>query len=275
MALLARASGADVAAAATALDELLDVGPEQRGDGGGGHAGGAFGQRGVADREADEALAEQLGVVARDERPAGEDDGGEALGGALDERLAVGGEQREQLLGAVAVDDGAHERVLGGGVQEDVEGGGEGAGGVVEVGADGALDGEQEAVGLAHDEHLGELVARAELLVEGLAADAGGERDVGHGDVGPAAACELLAGGVEQGVAQQLACGDGVGDALLGAGHGAGGAARCVALSGVLRSGSKSTLSRTPQSGQAQSSGTSLHGVPGGKPSRGCPCCSS
>jgi len=73
----------------------------------------------------------------------------------------VGGEQREQLLGAVPVDDGAHERVLAGGGEEHVEGGGERAGGVVEVGADGVLDGEQEAVGLTHGEHLREVLARA------------------------------------------------------------------------------------------------------------------
>src|SRR5690606_12607613 len=39
--------------------------------------------------------------------------------------------------------------------------------------------------------------------------------------------------------------------------------------------GSKSILSRTPQSGQFQSSGTSDQGVPAGKPSRGAPTSSS
>ena len=73
--------------------------------------------------------------------------------------------------------------------EEHVEGGRERAGGIVEVGVDGAFDGDEEAIGLAHDEDLGELVTRAELLVERLAADAGGERDVGHRDVGPSGGC--------------------------------------------------------------------------------------
>src|SRR4051812_26887170 len=38
---------------------------------------------------------------------------------------------------------------------------------------------------------------------------------------------------------------------------------------------SKSTFSRTAQSGQHQSSGTSRHGVPAGNPSRGAPFTSS
>ncbi len=37
----------------------------------------------------------------------------------------------------------------------------------------------------------------------------------------------------------------------------------------------KSTFSRTPQSGHGQSSGTSDHAVPAGKPSRGSPAVSS
>ena len=44
---------------------------------------------------------------------------------------------------------------------------------------------------------------------------------------------------------------------------------------GPPSAGRKSTFSRTPQSGQVQSSGTEDHGVPGGKPSRGCPASSS
>ena len=65
----------------------LDVGPEQRGDGGGGHAGGAFGQRGVADRQAYEALAEQLGVPRATSGQPATITSVRLLGGALDERL--------------------------------------------------------------------------------------------------------------------------------------------------------------------------------------------
>ena len=84
---------------------------------------------------------------------------------------------------------------------------------------------------------------------------------------------QLVAGGAEEGLAQQLA------------GPPRGYGVRALATVGASSqrrrslqprpSGSKSTLSRTPQSGQAQSSGTSLHGVPAGKPSRGCPASSS
>ena len=82
---------------------------------------------------------------------------------------------------------------------------------------------------------------------------------------------ELVAGGAEQGLPQQLPGRLGIWGASArhrphrrsGSGHAA------------SSTGSKSTLSRTPQSGQAQSSGTSLHGVPAGKPSRGWPACSS
>jgi hypothetical protein len=73
---------------------------------------------------------------------------------------------------------------------------------------DGLLDGVQEAFRLAQHEHLGELLTGAELLVEGLAADARGDRDVGHRDVGPATRLQLVTGRVEQRVAQQLSGGD-------------------------------------------------------------------
>ena len=90
------------------------------------------------------------------------------------------------------------------------------------MGADGLLDCHQEPLGLAQDERLGELVARAELLVEGLAADAGGAGDVGHRDVRPTPALEFVARGVEQGVAQQFARGERVWDAIAcGGSHGA------------------------------------------------------
>ena len=44
-----------------------------------------------------------------------------------------------------------------------------------------------------------------------------------------------------------------------------------VALAALAPKGSKSIFSRTAQSGQHQSSGTSSHAVPAGKPSRGAP----
>src|SRR6185503_13246831 len=102
--------------------------------------------------------------------------------------------------------------------------------------------------------------AAAELLVEGLAADTGGAGDRGHRDLRPGAALQLVAGGAEERLAQQLARSLRVGSAsdghrgnrLSGSGH----------SPSPPSSGSKSTLSRTPQSGQAHSSGTSLHAVP-------------
>ena len=70
--------------------------------------------------------------------------------------------------------------------------------------AHGGVDAVEEALALVDDEGLGELVAAAELLVEGLAADAGGAGDVGHRDLRPGAALELVAGGAEERLAQQL-----------------------------------------------------------------------
>ncbi len=126
-------------------DELLDVGLEQARDRRGGRARLAVGQRGVADREPHEHVAEQLGVAAADQRPARDHDRGEAVGGALDERLALGGEQREQLLRALFEHDRAQQRVLRGGGEEEVEGRRERLGGIVEVLADRALDRVEEA----------------------------------------------------------------------------------------------------------------------------------
>src|SRR5262245_48846335 len=93
--------------------------------------------------------------------------------------------------------------------------------------ANGGVDLVEEALPLVDDERLGELFAAAELLVEGLAADAGGTRDVGHRDLRPGAALQLVAGSSEQGLAQQLARGLRVGraggchgrDRLSGSGH--------------------------------------------------------
>jgi Rod binding domain-containing protein len=83
---------------------------------------------------------------------------------------------------------------------------------------------------------------------------------------------EAVASGAEQGLAQQFPGCLRIGGASarhrphrrIGRGHAA-----------ASPSGSKSTLSRTPQSGQTQSSGTSLQAVPAGKPSRGWPVSSS
>jgi hypothetical protein len=117
----------------------------------------------------------------------------------------------EQLVAAVARDDRADERVVGGGGQEDVEGGLQGGLRIVEVRVDRPLDRGEEAIGLAQDVGLRELLARAELLVERLAAHAGGRRDLGHRHLGPRARAQLLAHRVEQRRAQQLARGDRVG----------------------------------------------------------------
>ena len=122
-------------------------------------------------------------------------------------------EQREQLLGALFHHDGAEQGVLGCFGQEEVERCGQRLGRVRQMRVDALFDGIEEAFGLAQHEDLGELLARAELLVQSLPADAGGDRDVGHRHVDPVTRLELLAGGVEQRVTQQLAGCHRVGDA--------------------------------------------------------------
>ena len=115
---------------------------------------------------------------------------------------------------SIAGEECAHERVLGRGGQEHVERGRQSRGGVVEVFAHRAIDGLQEAIDLAHHERLGELFARAELLVQGLTTHARGGGDVAHRDLRPSLSAELVARGVQQGFAQQLARGLGVGSAV-------------------------------------------------------------
>ena len=195
-------------------------------------------------------------------------------GGEDDDRHALGGDEGEHAAGAVVAEQDADHRVLAGGAQEGLERGADRGARVVEVLADGGVDVVEEALADVDDEGLGELVAAAELLVEGLAADAGGAGDVGHRDLRPGAPFELVAHRPEERLAQQVAGGLRVGraGAVAVARLGRGGRRRSLAPPST---GSKSTLSRTPQSGQAQSSGTSLHGVPGGKPSRGWPASSS
>jgi hypothetical protein len=78
---------------------------------------------------------------------------------------------------------------------------------------------------------------------------------------------EQLVDGVEQALAHQRA-------RLLGVAGPGRGRGPVLAPSGYAIA-SKSTFSRTAQSGQHQSSGTSLQGVPGGNPSRGAPLASS
>jgi len=73
-----------------------------------------------------------------------------------------------------------------------------------------------EARSFAQHERLREDGARAELVVDSLAADAGRARDLAHRDLRPRARCELFARAVEQRVAQQLARGDRVRDLRLG-----------------------------------------------------------
>ena len=153
-------------------DEALDVGLEHAGDRGCRRVGLAVGQGGVADREAHQHVAEQLGVAPADQRPAGDDHSGEALGGALDDRLALSRQQAQQLLGSLFQDDSPHDGVLGGGPEEQFEGGGQRLGGRGRVRRDRLLDGVEEPFGFAQDEDLCELLARAELLVERLAAHA-------------------------------------------------------------------------------------------------------
>ena len=111
------------------------------------------------------------------------------------------------------MDRGADQRVLGGGRQEQPERRGERRPRILQMRVERALHRADEAVGLAQHERLRELIARAELLVERLPADARRGRDVRHRDVAPGALLELVAGGVEQRVAQQLAGGDRVGRA--------------------------------------------------------------
>src|SRR5207253_6064229 len=163
------------------------------------------------------------------------------------------------------------QRVIGGGAEEVLEGGEDGGARIVAVLEHGFLDVVHEPFGLVDDEGEAELVAVAELVVESLAADPGAGGDVGHRDLRPGLDRQLVAGGVEDGLPQQLpGCLLVRGPATGHAPYRASGGDQASA-----EAGSKSILSRTPQSGQAQSSGTSLQGVPAGKPSRGWPACSS
>src|SRR5262249_54348305 len=136
--------------------------------------------------------------------------------------------------------------------------------------AHGVFDRGEEAFPLVDRQVDRELAFVAELLVEGLAADPGGGGDVAHRHLRPGSGFEVVPGGVEERLPEQ------------GAGRLGGGRSAChppYRRSGggqaASSTGSKSTLSRTPQSGQAQSSGTSAQAVPGGKPSREWPCASS
>src|SRR5829696_2619875 len=197
----------------------------------------------------------------------------EPRGGEDDDRHALRGHEGEHPPGAVVAEQHADDGVLAGGAEEELERGADRRAGVVEVLADGGVDVVEEALADVDDEGLGELVAAAELLVEGLAADAGRARHVGHRYLRPCPSFELVAHRPEERLAQQIASRLRVRRA--GSVRRLGGGGGPAHPSPPSPTGSKSTLSRTPQSGQAQSSGTSLHGVPGGKPSRGWPASSS
>ena len=133
----------------------------------------------------------------------------------------------------------------------------------------GLLDFDQEAVALAQHERLGELVARAELLVERLAADPGGGRDIGHRDLRPGAALQLAVGGVEQRVAQQLTRGERVGGALASALISPSGSVRLERVGDACSAGLEVDLVAHAAVRAGPLIGHLTPAVPAGKPSRG------
>ena len=203
--------------------------------------------------------------IAASRRPAGASRAGfwvrrhplahDGLGG-LEQRLGVRGQQGQQLgVGAVGGrDDGLEEAVVLRQLEHSAAGAADGGHQVVRVRVEGALDLGQEQRQLAQHHLLGQLGLRPDLVVDGLPADAHPVRELGHGDRGP------------PGLAGQL--GRRGHDALVGA-HGT--TAHLAHGTADASTGTKSTLSRTPQSGQHQVSGMSAHAVPAANPSRSSP----
>ncbi len=211
----------------------------------------------MADREPREAVGDDPGLAAGNAGPALEDDLREAVGYLVHERTAPGGEERQQLVAGLRCDHGLDHGMRLGGHEKDLDRGSQGCPCIRRVRADRRLDRRDEPVPLAEHVCLRELLARAERVVERLTAHARGEGDLGHRRLGPGLRRRYLADRIEHPVAQELS--RRVGERLA------------CRLHYSSATGSKSTLSRTPQSGQFQSSGISLHGVPGGNPSRVAP----
>ena len=117
---------------------------------------------------------------------------------------ALGGDQRQQAPRAVVAEQQADERVARRDRQEALERGRQRGDRVVRVLGDRLLDGVEQTAALADHERLAELVPGAELVVEGLAADAGGGGDLRHRHLRPRATAQLLAARIEEPVAQQL-----------------------------------------------------------------------
>src|SRR5262245_46182172 len=84
-----------------------------------------------------------------------------------------------------------HKGVLASRVQEGLEGGVNRCMGVVAMLENRRIDRVEEAFALVDDEGLGELVATAELVVDGLAGDARRAGHVGHRDLRPGAVLKL------------------------------------------------------------------------------------
>ncbi len=246
-------------------DQLVHERTEDRGHRAGGLLRRPRRKRGVADRQAGQRLGDQPRVGEAQLGPFGGQQPRQPIGHVRDQPASSRRHQGHQLVAALADGDRADHRVRGRVGEEDVQGCGKRGAGFAAALPHRRLDRFQEAVGLAHHVHLRQLQSRPELVVEGLAADPGALGDRRHRHLVPLPLAEQLADGVQHGLAQQRACRFGEARTRRRARSGAQDSTS-AAISGL-----KSTFSRTPQSGQHQSSGIWLHAVPSGNPSRGAP----
>ena len=167
----------------------------------------------MADRQAHEHVGQCSQVLASHTGPADVDSLDKPSARPVDERGALGGDKRKQAGCPVVREQQPHERVIVGDGQEPLEGGGQSRDGITPVLVDRVLDFVQKATALPNHEGLAELIPAAELVVQGLAADAGGGRDLSHRRLGPGAIGERIATRVEKPVAEELADGAAIGRA--------------------------------------------------------------
>ena len=139
--------------------------------------GGVERHHDVADRQPGRHLGGSGGSGGVEFRPAAQQERCGTVAGDLDERLALGGQQREEFLVALAGEDDLEEGVRRGGV--------EGAanrchpcGMQVVLASQRGLDAAQEPLGQPEHQRCDEATLAAELVVQGLAAGADGVGEV-------------------------------------------------------------------------------------------------
>ena len=170
--------------------------------------------RDVAHCQPHDGAGQHAGVFLAAPHPARHERFGQPRRAVVDDRRAVGGDDLQQVgLGATG-QQRDHQRVgrrLGEEVAESLQKGGVD---VADVVVDRVVDLVDEPVGQPQRIPLGQALPGAELVVDGLAADAGGARHVRQRDRRPVAVEQQLTHAVEDGVAQQHPRRFGVGHAL-------------------------------------------------------------